>query len=354
MTAVLTAAPGAVDPVAVVRARRAVRRHREVRVTAVVLAVVVVAAVGGLALGDYALTPAEVWGALVGRGSALDRTVVWDLRLPRVVLAVVSGAAFGLAGGVFQTIFANPLASPDLLGVTGGATVAAVVALLVLGWSGPPVAGAAFLGAAVVAGGLHLASRGGSAHGRDTGHRFVLTGIGVAFLCAAVVAYLLSRAQVRAAQTALVWTAGSLGAARWSEVAVLAGGLVVFGGLLALVSPRLRILQLGPETAAGLGVRVDRARGLLVLASVGLVASATAVVGPVAFVALCAPPIARRAVRTGSPALPAVAAVGAAVVLVADLVAQHGLPTTTLPTGVVTGAIGAPYLLWLLGRTERS
>ena len=267
---------------------------------------------------------------------------------------MAAGAAFGLAGGVFQTLFANPLASPDLLGVTGGATVAAVLALLVLGWSGAPVGGAAFVGAGVVAAGLHLASRGGTEHGRDTGHRFVLTGIGVAFLCSAVVAYLLSRAQVRVAQTALVWTAGSLGAARWGEVAAVTGGLLLFGGLLAALSPRLRVLQLGAETAGGLGVRVDRTRAVLVLAAVGLVASATAVVGPVAFVALCAPPIARRVVRTGSPALPAVAAVGAAVVLLADLVAQHALPTTSLPTGVVTGAVGAPYLLWLLGRGVRS
>jgi len=337
-----------------VRAGRHGRRRRELRVTAVVVLVLVGAAVTALALGDYALTPTQVWGALLGDGTELDRTVVRELRLPRVVLAVTAGAAFGLAGGVFQTLFANPLASPDILGVTGGATVAAVVALLVLGWSGAGVGAAAFVGAGAVAAGLHLVSRGGVRHGRDTGHRFVLTGVGVAFLCSAVVAFLLSRAQVRAAQAALVWTTGSLGAARWGEVAVVAGGLVAFGGALALLSPRLRMLQLGAETAAGLGVPVDRSRSALLVAAVGLVASATAVVGPVAFVALCAPPIARRAMRTGSPALPAAAAVGAAVVLLADLVAQHALPATTLPTGVVTGAVGAPYLLWLLARGERA
>ncbi len=348
------ARPGADEGAALVAGLRGARRAKEVRVTCAVVVVVLVGVVLALAVGDYALSLRGALRALVASGDALDRTIVWELRLPRAALAVSVGAALGLAGGVFQTLFANPLASPDLLGVSGGATVAAVVALLVLGWSGGAVAGAAFVGAAVVAAGLHLVSRGGVAHDRDTGHRFVLTGVAVSFLCSAIVAYLLSRAQLRAAQSALVWTAGSLGAARWSEVLVVVGGLVVFGSAAVLLAPRLRALQLGPETATGLGVGVARSRALLLGASVGLVASATSVVGPVAFVALCAPPVARRLVGTGSPALPAVAAVGAAMVVHADLVAQHALPSTSLPTGVVTGAIGAPYLLWLLSRGGRT
>ncbi len=329
-----------------VRAIRRRDRAREVRVTLVVLVVVAAAGALALALGDYRLDPGALWSALTGHGTALDRTVVWDLRLPRATLAVLAGACFALAGGVFQVLFANPLASPDILGVTGGASVAAVAALLVLGWSGPAVSGAAFAGAACAAAVLHLVSR-----GRDAGQRFLLTGVGVAFLCSAVVGYLLTRSGVRQAQGALVWTVGSLGAARWGEVTVVGVALAVGTCCLAALSRRLRVLQLG-EVARGLGVPAV-SRLLLVLVAVGLVGAATSVVGPVGFVALAAPPLARRSVGTGSPALVATAATGAAIVLLADVVAQHALPGAVLPTGVVTGLVGAPYLLWLLRRGER-
>lgn len=345
-----TPVPGRGDVVDRVRAGRVARVRRERVVAAGAVAVVVVLALVGLGLGDYPLSPQDEWAVLTGQGSRLDRTILLDLRLPRAALGVVVGVAFALAGGIFQTVFANPLASPDLLGVTGGATVAAVWALLVVGATGAVVGLAAFVGAAVVAGGLFALTR-----GRDlSGQRFVLTGVGVAFMASGAVGYLLSRAQVQSAQSALVWTTGSLGAARWSEVALVAGALVLAAPVLLASAGALRSLQLGPLAATGLGVRVERTRALLLAVAVVLVGGATAVVGPVGFVALCAPPLARRLVRTGSPALPAVAAVGAALVLAADLVAQHALPGVTLPTGVVTGAVGAPYLLWLLARGVRS
>lgn len=342
-TGVPGAAPGAVQ---VGRRRRAARERR---VTLVLGGLALALLVVGLGLGDYALGPADAWAALTGAGDALDRTILWDLRLPRGVLAVVAGAAFALAGGVFQTVFANPLASPDLLGVTGGASVAAVWAIVVAGATGPVVGVAAFGGAAAVAGLLLALSR-----ARDlAGHRFVLTGVGLAFMASGAVGYLLSRSQLQVAQSALVWTAGSLGAARWAEVAVVAGALALAVPALVAATRTLRAIQLGPLAAAGLGVRVERARPWLLAVAVVLVAGATAVVGPVGFVALLAPPLARRLVGTGSPALPAVAACGAATVLVADLVAQHAIPGTAVPTGVVTGAVGAPVLLWLLARGGR-
>lgn len=348
-----SAAPHAVparDGAALVRAGRRRRARRARMVALVALAAATGLVLVSLALGTYALSPADVWAVVSGHGASLDRTVLLELRLPRAVLAVVVGIAFALAGGIFQTVFANPLASPDLLGVTGGATVAAVWVLLVLGVTGPLVGLAAFAGAAVVAGGLLVLTR-----GRDlTGHRFVLTGVGVAFMASGAVGYLLSRAQVQAAQSALVWTAGSLGAARWDEVALVAGAVVLAVPALVAASRPLRAIQLGPLAATGLGVRVERTRAGLLVVAVVLVAAATAVVGPLGFVALCAPPLARRLVRTGAPALPAVGAVGAVLVLTADLLAQHALPGIALPTGVVTGAVGAPYLLWLLARGVRS
>ncbi len=352
MTVVVDDASAGAPPDVVARVR-AGGRERTRRARAVCLAAAVVAvglALVSLTLGDYAVSPAEAWAVLTGHGAPLDRTILLELRLPRAALAVAVGVAFALAGGIFQTVFANPLASPDLLGVTGGATVAAVWVLLVVGATGPVVGLAAFAGAALVAGGLLAATR-----GRDlTGHRFVLTGVGVAFMASGAVGYLLSRAQVQAAQSALVWTVGSLGAARWGEVALVAGGIAVAVPALVAGSRPLRALQLGPLAATGLGVRVERTRTGLLAVAVVLVAAATAVVGPVGFVALCTPPLARRLVGTGAPALPAVAAVGAVLVLGADLLAQHAIPGATLPTGVVTGAVGAPYLLWLLARGARS
>lgn len=323
------------------------RRGRTVAVAATATAVGLVLV--GLALGDYAISPADAWAVVTGGGNPLDRTVLMELRLPRAVLAAAVGVAFAVAGGIFQTVFANPLASPDLLGVTGGASVAAVWALLVLGVTGPVVGLAAFAGAAAVAGGLLALTRGHDL----TGQRFVLTGVGVAFMASGAVGYLLSRAQVQAAQSALVWTAGSLGAARWDEVLVVVAALALAVPALVAGSRPLRALQLGPLVATGLGVRVERTRAGLLVTAVLLVAGATAVVGPVGFVALCAPPLARRLVGTGAPAMPAVAAVGAVLVLAADLLAQHLIPGVSLPTGVVTGAVGAPYLLWQLARGGR-
>jgi len=307
VTVVVDDASAGAPPDVVARVR-AGGRERTRRARAVCLAAAVVAvglALVSLTLGDYAVSPAEAWAVLTGHGASLDRTILLELRLPRAALAVAVGVAFALAGGIFQTVFANPLASPDLLGVTGGATVAAVWVLLVVGATGPVVGLAAFAGAALVAGGLLAATR-----GRDlTGHRFVLTGVGVAFMASGAVGYLLSRAQVQAAQSALVWTVGSLGAARWGEVALVAGGIAVAVPALVAGSRPLRALQLGPLAATGLGVRVERTRTGLLAVAVVLVAAATAVVGPVGFVALCAPPLARRLVGTGAPALPAVAAV---------------------------------------------
>lgn len=346
MTAVLDA--GAVRAQVGAGRRRRVRRARLVALVAGAVAAALVLA--SLALGDYALSPGQAWAVVVGEGAPLDRVVLLELRLPRAALAVAVGVAFALAGGIFQTVFANPLASPDLLGVTGGATVAAVWAILVLGATGAVVGLVAFGGAAAVAGGLLVLTR-----GRDlSGHRFVLTGVGVAFMASGAVAYLLSRAQVQAAQSALVWTAGSLGAARWGEVALVGVALALAVPALVVAARPLRALQLGPLVATGLGVRVERTRAGLLAVAVLLVAGASAVVGPVGFVALCAPPLARRLVRTGAPALPAVGAVGAVLVLAADLLAQHAIPDVALPTGVVTGAVGAPYLLWLLARGVRS
>lgn len=344
--------PAALDDRRMLATARRVGLGRRLLVTGVLLLVLLALACLALVLGDRVIAPGDVVASLFGLGSGGDTFVVQGLRLPRLALGLMVGAAFGLAGAVFQSLLGNPLASPDIIGISQGASAAAVGAILVLGWGGIGVSFAAFAGAVVVAGLITvLATRNGVA-----GSRFVLIGIALAFLAQALIGYLLTRADVRDAQSALVWLVGSIGTVKGEELAVTAvAGIVLSIGLI-LLAPRLRMLQLGDETAAGLGVRVTRTRLLLTLVAVGFAAVATAAAGPVAFVAFVAAPIARRLLGgTGTAtALVASALVGAVVVTGADIVAQHAFPGLQVPVGIVTGIVGAPILLGLLARGNRT
>lgn len=329
---------------------RAQARRRPAIVVAALLILVLVVAGVSIANGSYSLSPPQLLRALVGQGSGVDNLVVFGLRLPRVLLGALVGAAFAVAGGLFQTLLRNPLASPDIIGISGGASVAAAFGILVLGLSGAAISLAAFVGALVVAAAIYLlAWRGGV-----TGFRFVLIGVGVAFMANAALGYLITRGEVNEVSQALVWMVGSLGGAGWGGILVLAIVLVVLLPCVAVLAPRLRILQLGDEAAGGLGVGVERTRLALILVAVVLVAVATAFAGPIAFVAFVSAPIARRMLRTGGLALVPSALVGTLLVLASDLVAQHLLAGAgQVPVGIVTGIIGAPYLLWLLATANR-
>ncbi|GGH34845.1 FecCD family ABC transporter permease [Microbacterium album] len=327
--------------------RRATARRSAV--VATVMAAIAALALGvALLLGDFVLSPGAMLQALFGGGTPIERYVVWHVRMPRAALALLAGAALGLAGALFQTMLRNPLASPDLLGISGGASVGAVFATLVAGWTGAAVAGAAFAGASIVAVVLLLAARTLA----DGGYRLVLAGVGIAFLCAAIVGYLLKRAQQNEAGSVLMWITGSLGATTWEPVLVL--GTVLVGGAVAttLLARPLELSELGDPLVRGLGSRPAAVRAGVVLVAVLLAATTAAFIGPVSFVALCAAPIARTLVGRGALALPAAAFTGAALLLLADVVAQHAFPGAAVPVGVVTGAVGAPYLLWLLASSK--
>jgi iron complex transport system permease protein len=310
----------------------------------------IVAAVS-LAVGAYSLSVPDLLGTLLGRGSGSENFIVLTLRLPRLVLALLAGAAFALSGALFQTILRNPLASPDIIGVTGGASAAAVFGMLVLGFGSVATAATAFAGAMLVAAAIYLlAGRGGVG-----GYRFVLIGVGIAFMVQGLLSYLLTRADLRDAQDALTWLVGSVSGARWSDIAVVAAFLMVLLPIVRSFAGDLRILQLGDDTATSLGVSAERARLAILVLAVALAAVATAAVGPLAFVAFVSAPIARRLVGTGGLALVPAAIVGMLITSLADFVAQHLLPgDLQLPAGIVTGAIGAPYLLWLLSTANRS
>lgn len=332
---------------------RVVRRRRSRHAAVVLISlgiIVVLLALSSLGIGRPSITPENLLRSLLGAGNPAERFIVLDLRLPRVASGLLIGAAFGLSGAVFQSVLRNPLASPDVVGVTQGASAAAVVAVLSLGLVGSPVSLAALGGGALVAVlCLLLAGRTGAA-----GSRFVLVGIASAFLLNALIGYLLTRADIRGASEALGWLVGSLSSLPWDQLASAAVAVALPLGVLRVLEPRLRVIQLGTELASGLGARPGRDRALLLLVAVALVAVATALAGPIAFVALAAPPIARALTRDGGAALSASALVGVSVVLGADLVAQNSLPDTQLPTGVVTGILGAPVLLVLLGRRARA
>ena len=328
------------------------------------LAVVVMFAVYVL-LGSYTVTIPDFFTIVVNHLTGGEKIpgasfIVMEHKLPRAVVGTMIGIAFGLAGALFQTMLRNPLASPDIIGISYGASAAAVTAIVIFGASGAVVSGAALGGALGVAAIIYAISRGGSgagggSRGNAAGNRLILAGVGIAAALHAVVNFLMTRADIRTAADALIWLNGSLNSATWDRAGVLAVSLVVLvPAVIALAGP-LRILELGDDAAAGLGIRVNAARLALVLTAVGLAAVATAAAGPVAFVAFLAGPIARRVVR--KPSLPASALTGALIVLLADFFASNIAPVildgTVLPVGVITGALGAPFLLWLLVTSNR-
>lgn len=349
------AAPVRSDPALLAEARRAVsgvRRRGRVRAlwTGGVLAVLVFALLClSLCVGDYVLPLGDVLGALFGGGDAGAHFVVIELRLPRALLALLVGAAFGMAGGLFQTVLRNPLASPDVIGISSGASAAAVLGSLVLSFSGLALSGAALFGA-LAAGTLIYAL---SWRGGVVGARFVLIGIGVGTGLLSVLSYLLTTADVDEAQEAFLWMTGSLNGRSWTQFWPLLWLLVVLVPLTLAAARALPALSLGDDTAAGLGSRVGRQRLALLACGTVLAGAATAAAGPVAFVAFVAAPVARMLLPGRGAVLPHAALTGALLVLLADFAAQHAIPGIQFPVGIVTSLVGAPYLLWLLARANR-
>jgi iron complex transport system permease protein len=323
---------------------------RSVVLPAVLGAVVLVGMLVALTFGSSAIPVARALAAVLGSGEPGEVFVVRELRLPRILVAVAVGACLGASGTLLQGLMRNPLASPDIVGVTGGASLATVLAIGA-GTTPALLPVAAGAGALTATGLLHLLSL----RTRGGGLRLVLIGIGLHAITSAGVTLVIARIPVERLGAAEVWLAGSLHARNWTHVtAVLLGAAVTLPLAYGLLR-RLATLELGDELAVGVGVEVSRTRALLLVSSALLAGVAVAVVGPIAFVALGAPHIARRLVGPTSPAtLTTAALLGAILVLAADVIGQRLLSPTALPAGVVTAALGAPYLLWLLHRTGRT
>lgn len=330
------------------QARRSNSRRGRTVLPALALAVVVLFFVNIL-LGTYTVTIPDFFRLLAGAEIPGANFIVMEHKLPRAVIAIMVGAAFGLSGAIFQTMLRNALASPDIIGISYGASASAVFAIVVFGAAGLSVSLAALIGALVIAAAIYALSR----RGGVAGYRLILVGIGFAAIMSAAVSYLLTRTDIHTAQDALVWVNGSLNSSNWDRVWILALSLVVLLPSAALLSRNLRGLELGDDAAAGLGVRVEPSRLGLVFTGVALAAVATAAAGPVAFIAFLSGPIARR-LMGGRASLAAAALVGPMIVLAADFAAANIIPGVSLPVGVVTGALGAPFLIWLLVSANRN
>ena len=302
-----------------------------------------------LMVGNTFYAPDQIVRVILGETVPGASFTVGELRLPRTALAILAGVAFGVAGVTFQTLLRNPLASPDIIGITEGASAAAVVGIVVLGFTGPLVSVLALAGALITAIAIYLLSN----KGGFSGIRLILIGIGVGAMLQSVVSYVLSRAAQWDIQTAMRWLTGSLSNASWDDVAPLALASIVILPLLFSQAKKLAMMQLGDDSAFGLGVRVGVTRLLLIVGAVALLAFATSVTGPIAFVAFMAGPIAARITGPGANLLLPSALVGAVLVLGGDLVGQFVFDAR-YPVGVITGVLGAPYLIYLLIRTNRS
>ncbi|MBL7497617.1 FecCD family ABC transporter permease [Frankia nepalensis] len=351
--ATLPARAGAPD-VAVARAAVVrVRRLREARLVAVTLTLAglcfLVLCVS-LSLGEIHIPLPDVVQSLFGGSDRRSRYIVTNLRLPRALTGVLAGLALGLAGAIFQTLVRNPLATPDMIGITAGASAAAVAGIVLFDLAGYALSVAALIGALATALLIYaLAWRRGV-----TGYRLVLVGIAMNALLTSVVSYLLTMTDIYDARQAFAWLVGSLTSSSWDTARTLGLCLAVLVPAALFAGRRLPVLQAGDEVARALGVPVERARAQLVVLAVALAAVATAAVGPVGFVAFVAAPIARQ-LLPGEPAvLVPSALVGALVMTTADLAGQHAVPSMSYPVGVVTAVVGAPYLLWLLAVSNRS
>ena len=298
--------------------------------------------------GDFPMSPGEVVDTLLGKGTVVQEFAVMDLRLPRVLVAVFVGAALAVGGAVFQSVSRNPLGSPDVIGFGQGATVGALTVIVLFQGSAAAAAGGAVVGGLVTGVTIYLLAWKKGVHG----YRLVLVGIGAAAMLTSVIHYLITKADLVDATRATVWMTGSLDGRDWSQFWPLFAVCCVLLPLVLGHGRALRMLEMGDDAAYALGVKVERTRIVLMASAVLLVAVATSAAGPIVFVSLSAPQLARRLTWAPGPNLAASALMGSALLLSADWIATNAFGERQLPVGVVTGILGGCYLLWLLV-TER-
>ncbi|MFF5407462.1 FecCD family ABC transporter permease [Streptomyces misionensis] len=323
---------------------------RALIVVVLLLAAALAAGVALIGTGDAKIPAADVLRTLAGHGTAYQDFIVRELRLPRVLVGLLVGASLGLGGALFQSVSRNPLGSPDVLGLSQGATAGALVVIVLMSGSAAAVTVGALAGGLVTGLAIYLLAWRQGVHG----YRLVLVGIGVSAMLTAVNGYLLTKADMVDAARAVVWMTGSLNGRDWDQVWPLLALCAVLVPLVLAHGRGLRMLEMGDDTAGALGVPVQRVRLVVTTGAVLLTAAATAAAGPVSFVALTAPQLARRLTRSPGPNLVPSLCMGAALLVTADWAAQRAFGADQLPVGVVTGVLGGGYLLWLLVTERRA
>ncbi|WP_172195959.1 FecCD family ABC transporter permease [Saccharibacillus qingshengii] len=331
-----------------IRAGRRKRQRRWMFVTGTLALLALVLCAAMLMLGNTIYPLDQVVRALSGEKIKGVSFAVSTLRLPRMLAGLFAGFAFGIAGYTFQTLLRNPLANPNVIGITSGSSAAAVFCLTVL------QAGGAVTSAASVAAGLatviviYILARGKI----FSIGRLILIGIGIQAMLDAVISYLLLISSEKDVPAAVRWLSGSLNGSKMSELPPLVAITLICTPILMVMGKHLHTLELGEQTASSLGVSTDKTRIALIVCAVFVVSIATATTGPIAFVSFLAGPIAKRLVGTGFHSLIPAGLVGINLVLAADLIGQFAF-VHRYPVGVITGLLGAPYLIFLLIRMNQ-
>ncbi|WP_318247295.1 iron ABC transporter permease [Halobacillus litoralis] len=302
-----------------------------------------------IGVGAVYISPGVLWNYFLGMDTSNSGFIIENFRLPRIIMALLVGAGLGISGAILQGIIRNPLASPDVIGITKGAGLAAVTVIIL--FPGVPVIGlplAAFIGAGVVTVSLYFfAYRQGVKPST-----LALVGIALGSICQAGIQYLTVKFPLET-NAALVWLTGSLWGKDWADVSLLLPWILVLVPLSLFLTPKLDLLSLGDDVAEGLGEPVRRARILLLTVAVLLAAASVAVVGTLGFVGLVAPHIARQLVGNRHKfLLPVSALTGMALLLLADGLGRGLFPPTEVPAGIFTAIIGAPYFLYLLRKLQ--
>ena len=319
------------------------RRARAVIANVSLIAIVLCICIMMLLYGNTNYSLDVVIRVLRGENIQGATFAIATLRLPRMLSGLLVGIAFGIAGNTFQTMLRNPLASPDIIGVTSGSSVAAVFCILVLGLSGPAISIISVISGLLVSMLIYLLSKDIS----FSGSRLILIGIGIQAMLQAAISFLLLKASQYDVPGAMRWLSGSLNGMTMKGIPTLFIVVMVFGIISLLFTKYLQVLELGDEFATTLGIRLNLVRIILILSAVFLIAFATSTTGPIAFVAFLAGPIASKIVGRGSSNVLASGLVGALLVLSSDMIGQYVF-STRFPVGVITGILGAPYMLFLL------
>lgn len=333
------------------------RMHRRRAVTAIVIGLLIAMLALTITVGTFEISPQGVWQVLTGGGNEMDRYIVLNQRLPRVVAALAVGASLGLAGSIFQSVSRNPLGSPDIIGFTTGSATGALVVLLLhshVSDAAPGANSVLGVGAGAIMGGFFTAALvllfAGKSGQKSMGQSLILIGIAMGAMLSAINDFLLTRADLDQAESAKTWLFGSLNAMTWNASHAALLGVIIAIPLVLSFSRVVRVLELGDDLAAGLGLPVRAATYWLIGGAVVLTSLSIVIAGPIGFLALMAPQLAHRLWKTPGAALWQSALMGALMLVIADFIAARALAPFQIPVGLVTGAIGGLYMLWFIVR----